>query len=119
MNSLATFLPDFMHFNAIESTNLILMLGLIMFLGALGGRLFQKLKIPQVVGYIVIGILIGQSGFQILSSKVIASLNPLSEMALALIGFLIGSELKINVIKDLQKKIQEYKDERAKNQSEY
>ncbi len=99
MNSLATFLPDFMHFNAIESTNLILMLGLIMFLGALGGRLFQKLKIPQVVGYIVIGILIGQSGFQILSSKVIASLNPLSEMALALIGFLIGSELKINVIK--------------------
>lgn len=99
MNTLAEFLPDFMHFNAVKGTNLILMLGLIMFLGALGGRLFQKLKIPQVVGYIVIGIIIGQSGFQILSAKVIEALNPLSEVALALIGFLIGSELKGSVIK--------------------
>lgn len=99
MNTLAEFLPDFMHFDAIEGTNLILMLGLIMFLGALGGRLFQKLKIPQVVGYIVIGILIGQSGFQVLSAKVIAALNPLSEVALSLIGFLIGAELKGSVIK--------------------
>lgn len=99
MNTLAEFLPDFLQFDVVQGTNLILMLGLIMFLGAIGGRLFQKLKIPQVVGYIVIGIIIGQSGFQVLSSSVITSLNPLSEVALALIGFLIGSELKTSVIK--------------------
>lgn len=98
MDTLADFFPDFMHFSKIEDTNLILLLGIILFLGAVGGRIFQKLKIPQVVGYIVIGIVIGQSGFQILSVNVIAALNPFSSVALSLIGFLIGSELKIQVI---------------------
>lgn len=99
MNIFAEFLPEFMHFSTLESANLILLLGLIMFLGAIGGRLFQKLKIPQVVGYIVIGVLIGQSGFQVLSISVINALEPLSSVALSLIGFLIGAELKLNVIK--------------------
>ena len=99
MNKLAEFLPDFMHFNAISSANLIFLIGIILLLGALGGRLFQKLKIPQVVGYIVIGIIIGQSGFQVLSANVISSLEPVSSIALALIGFLIGGELKISVLK--------------------
>ena len=99
MNKLAEFLPDFMHFNSLSSANLIFLIGIILLLGALGGRIFQKLKIPQVVGYIVIGIIIGQSGFQILSANVIANLEPVSSMALALIGFLIGGELKISVLK--------------------
>ena len=99
MNIFAQFLPDFMQFSTVEAANLILLLGLIMFLGALGGRLFQKLRIPQVVGYIVIGVLIGQSGLQLLSVPVITALEPLSSVALSLIGFLIGAELKIGVIK--------------------
>ena len=99
MNKLAEFLPDFMHFNALNSANLIFLIGTILLLGALGGRLFQKLKIPQVVGYIVIGIIIGQSGFQVLSANVISALEPVSSIALALIGFLIGGELKISVLK--------------------
>ena len=99
MNKLAEFLPDFMHFNAISGANLIFLIGTILLLGALGGRLFQKLKIPQVVGYIVIGIIIGQSGFQVLSANVISALEPVSSIALALIGFLIGGELKISVLK--------------------
>ena len=99
MNIFAQFLPDFMHFNAIDKMNLVLLFGLILLLGAMGGRLFQKLRIPQVVGYIVIGIIIGQSGFQILSSDVIVSLDPVSSIALSLIGFLIGGELKLNILK--------------------
>lgn len=99
MNTLSSLLPNFMHFFSVEATNLILLLGLIMFLGAIGGRLFQKLKIPQVVGYIVIGIIIGSSGFQILTPNTIAALDPISGVALSLIGFLIGAELKTSVIK--------------------
>lgn len=99
MNKLAEFLPAFMHFSRLENTNLILLLGIILLLGAFGGTVFKKLKIPQVVGYIVIGIIIGQSGFQILSAQIITALDPLSGIALALIGFLIGGELKTKVIK--------------------
>lgn len=99
MDSLANVLPDFLKISALESRNLILVLGLIMFLGAIGGWLFKKLRIPQVVGYIVIGIVIGASGFQILSPAVILSLNPVSSIALSLIGFMIGGELKLSTIK--------------------
>ena len=96
---LANLLPAVFHFSKIQATQLVLLLGIILFVGALGGWLFQKLKIPQVVGYIVMGILIGSSGFHILEPNVIAALDPISTVALSLIGFLIGGELKLNVIK--------------------
>ena len=96
---LSNILPEFMHFNSLQATQIVLLMGIVMFFGALGGRLFQKLKIPQVVGYIVIGIIIGSSGFQILRPETIAALNPISTVSLSLIGFLIGGELKLNVIK--------------------
>ncbi|MCR4734373.1 MAG: cation:proton antiporter [Treponema sp.] len=98
-NPLAHLLPDVMHFTGIEVTQLVLMLGLIMFLGSIGGWLFQKIKVPQVVGYIVIGILLGSSGFHVLEPKVISALDPISTVALSLIGFLVGGELKIDTVK--------------------
>ncbi len=70
-----------------------------MFFGSVGGRLFQKLKIPQVVGYIVVGIFLGVSGLLILGKETIVALNPISTIALTLIGFLVGAELKIDIIK--------------------
>ena len=96
---LAHILPEVMHFSQLQATQLVFLLGLIMFFGALGGRLFQKLHIPQVVGYIVIGIIIGSSGFQILGPSTITALNPISTIALSFIGFLVGAELKLSVIK--------------------
>lgn len=92
-------LPNVMHFTAIHATQLVLLIGIIMFAGAMGGWLFQKLKIPQVVGYIVMGILIGSSGMHILEPDVIAALDPISTVALSFIGFLIGGELKIDTIR--------------------
>ncbi len=92
-------LPSNLHFHSLHATQLVLLLGIVMFFGALGGRIFKKLKIPQVVGYIVIGIVIGSSGLQILGKATIAALNPVSTVALSMIGFLVGGELKLNVIK--------------------
>lgn len=95
----ADILPQALHFSRLEGSQLVLLLGIVMFFGAFGGRLFQKFKIPQVVGYIVIGIIIGASGFQILRPEIIAALNPINTVALSFIGFLVGGELKIDVIK--------------------
>ena len=78
--------------------NLLLLLGLALFSGAMGGRLFQRLRIPQVVGYISIGIVIGVSGLKLVSHDLIRALQPFNYFALALIGFMIGGELKKEVI---------------------
>ena len=79
--------------------NIILFLGIILFGGAIGGRLFQKIKIPQVVGYIIIGVILGQSGLKFIGMNMIKQLEPVSAVALSLIGFSIGGELKISVLK--------------------
>lgn len=97
-NPLAALIPSGFHFANI-GTQLALILGILMFFGTIGGHLFQKLHIPQVVGYFVIGILIGDSGFQIVTPDVIDLLNPISIIALGFIGFLVGGELKLDVIK--------------------
>lgn len=86
------------HFNY-EHLNLMLLLGIILFGGTLGGRIFQRIKIPQVVGYIIIGVILGRSIFGVLNADLVASLQPLSYFALSLIGFMIGGELKIKVFK--------------------
>ncbi len=96
---LAHVLPEIMQFTQLHGTQLVFLLGLILFCGAIGGRIFQKLKIPQVVGYIIIGIIIGSSGFQILGQDTIIALNPVSTIALSFIGFLVGAELKLDVIR--------------------
>ncbi|MBN2627711.1 MAG: cation:proton antiporter [Spirochaetales bacterium] len=88
---LQSFSPS--HFNT------VFLLGIVLFLGSAGGRLFQKIKIPQVVGYIAIGIILGQSGFRFISRESITDLQGFSSFALALIGFMIGGELKIQTIK--------------------
>ncbi len=88
-------------FNTVSTThvNMVLFLGIVLFGGALGGRLFQKIKIPQVVGYIVIGVILGQSGLKFIGPDMVTKMAPVSTVALSLIGFSIGGELKISVLK--------------------
>lgn len=78
--------------------NILFLLGLALFGGTIGGRLFQKIRIPQVVGYIAIGILIGESGLKLIGHDIIQKLQPFNYFALGLIGFMIGGELKKEVL---------------------
>ncbi len=93
LNSLIAFLQNNFHLN------ILFMLGIAIFCGTLGGRIFQKLKIPQVVGYIIIGIIIGTTGFNIVNKETVEGLQPFSYFALGIIGFMIGGELKIDVLR--------------------
>ncbi|MCI5523211.1 MAG: cation:proton antiporter [Spirochaetia bacterium] len=100
---LSNSLPNFMHFENLGSygSQLAIVLGIALFFGTLGGHFFQKLHVPQVVGYFIIGIIIGNSGLQLVQPEVIKTLNPISVIALAFIGFLVGGELKTDVIKKM------------------
>lgn len=73
----------------------LLLIGGAIFAGTVGGRLFQWLRVPQVVGYIAIGVLVGRSGLGLIGDVEILSLRPFNYFALGLIGFLVGGELKI------------------------
>lgn len=78
--------------------NLVLLFGLIILGGTFGARLFQKLHIPQVVGCIVVGILLGDV-LNLITATAIETLKPFTMFALGVIGFMIGGELRGNVFK--------------------
>ena len=56
-----------------SSSSILLILGLAVFGGIAGAWFFQKIKVPQVLGYLVIGIIIGKSGLHFINSDVISS----------------------------------------------
>ena len=78
---------------------ILVLLGIGVLGGALGAWFFQKIRIPQVVGYIAFGILIGKSGFKFLHSENIEQLRAFTWFALGIIGFLVGGELKFETFK--------------------
>ncbi len=82
---------------SIQHLNILFLLGLALFSGVIGGRLLQKLKIPKVVGYILIGVILGETGLNIINKGIITTLAPFNYFALGLIGFMVGGELKKKV----------------------
>lgn len=78
--------------------NLALLFGLVILGGAFGARLFQKFHIPQVVGCIIVGIILGDV-LEVITPERIDKLKPFTMFALGVIGFMIGSELRGDVFK--------------------
>ena len=66
-------------------------LGVILLLALLAGHLVKFLRIPEVTGYILAGVALGPSVLGWVSSENLAALEVLSEVALGLILFSIGS----------------------------
>ncbi len=71
------------------------------FFGFIGGKIFNKFKFPAVVGYIITGMLLGPSLFNIFSLNTVARLGILSDFALGIVAFSIGNELRIGVLKKI------------------
>lgn len=74
--------------------NNLLIIGICLSAGLLASYIFKWLKIPQVVGHISIGVLLGISGFKLLDLDSIYQLEDLTLIALGFIGMMIGSELR-------------------------
>ncbi|MDA3838414.1 MAG: cation:proton antiporter [Candidatus Delongbacteria bacterium] len=88
-----------------EPQNILLYLG-ILFLISTGNKILsKKLNIPEVTGYVVIGVLCGQSVFNVFNDQMIENLKHLSSIALGIIAFTIGVELRFSVLKKIGKSI--------------
>ncbi|MDA3871918.1 MAG: cation:proton antiporter [Candidatus Marinimicrobia bacterium] len=81
------------------SYGILLIFGISIFGGLVSAFAAKKMKIPQVIGYIITGIIIGESGFKIVSSQEIIKLAPFNFFVLGIIGFLVGAEIKFSTMK--------------------
>ncbi len=80
---------------------MILSLGIILLLGFLIGYLFDKLRVPGIVGMILMGILIGPSFLNIISPDLIAISPILRQIALVIILTRAGLSLDIKKLKTI------------------
>lgn len=85
--------------------NYIFVIGIVLFLSILGAILSGRLKIPYVVGYITVGIIVGKSFLGIIDENKLVGMTESMSFTLGMIGFLIGSELKIDIFKKYGRKI--------------
>lgn len=81
----------------------LMLLGMGVLGGALGAWFFQRIRVPQVVGYIAFGLLIGKSGLKLLQTEDIENFRSFTWFALGIIGFLVGGELKFDTFRQYGK----------------
>lgn len=87
------------------TTDLLLAVGVMITVGLLGGVLSNRVKFPRVTGYIVVGILLSPSVFNLVSRTTIDSLDIVTHIALGIIAYLIGASLRLESIRKLGRSI--------------
>jgi Kef-type K+ transport system membrane component KefB len=83
----------------------LLSVGLIFVLGAFMKWLCQKIKLLNVVGYLMLGLIIGPEILGIIDYNFIKESHIITDMSLALISVLVGANLKYSMIKEFWKQI--------------
>ncbi len=85
--------------------NILAVIGLVIGLSFLGSKVFQRIGIPQVVGFIVIGVVLGTSFLNLIPLELSEELAFVSQIALGLIGFDIGSHLLFSELRGMGRSI--------------
>jgi Kef-type K+ transport system membrane component KefB len=86
---MTTFLPQYPF-----PPNPVLLFGLLLLAGVAGGELVKRvLNLPRIVGYVLIGLLLGASGSNLLDARLVAESWIFVEIALGLVLFELGRRL--------------------------
>lgn len=80
--------------------DILLKISIVLAVGALGGKIVRRFKLPDVTGYLVAGLFLGPSFFKLITEQDMQSFEAINELALGVIAFTIGSEF---VLKDMLK----------------
>ncbi|HIE43573.1 MAG TPA: cation:proton antiporter [Candidatus Omnitrophica bacterium] len=86
--------------------NIVFALGVLLLVGYFSGRVARKFRLPEISGYILAGVLIGPSGFNLIPEEILVKdLSWVVDITLGLIAFSIGGSLNLARIRRLEKSI--------------
>ena len=74
-------------------------IALLAWLAYLVSRLLARRHLPELVGFLIVGALLGPSGVELISDHELASLRPLTEVALAILMFVIGERVSTRALR--------------------
>lgn len=75
--------------------------GLMIGCGFIGGKISSRLKFPSVVGYLIAGLLMGPSFLNVLNLKLLENMGIFNDLALGLVAFIIGSEMRLSTLRKM------------------
>lgn len=76
-------------------SELLLALGLLLLGAWLAGRLFERLRLPKLTGYLALGLLAGPSLLGLVSKDAQANLRFVNHLAVSLIALTAGGEIRL------------------------
>lgn len=79
--------------------------GIAILAGFFVAKLIFRFKIPSVAAYVLIGILLGSSVLDVFHEDMIENIGVINDIALGLIAFIIGGELRWKQLKKLGKSV--------------
>ena len=80
--------------------------GLLMALGFLGGKAVGIIKLPSITGYLLIGLLIGPSVFNVVTPDNLSQLSHVvTPVVLGVIAYMIGGSLRLSSLSGLKRNI--------------
>ena len=68
-------------------------------LAYLASRLLARRHLPELVGFLIVGALLGPSGIELVSEHELAAVRPLTEIALAILMFVIGERVSVRALR--------------------
>jgi len=89
----------------LHEANPLLALAIVLIIGAMGGHLASRARLPGITGYILAGVLLGGGGLNLLGSHAAVRLQPLTEFALGLMAVTIGAHLNLRRLRNAGKRL--------------
>ncbi len=83
--------------------HLFLNLGIAIILALLSSKIIKKLHLPNVTGYLIMGLIAGPYVLKLIPLEAVESFGAIPEIALGFIAFSIGAEFKIKYLKKVGK----------------
>lgn len=88
-----------LHNNAIFNVGILIVFGLV------GGKLISLIRFPKITGFILMGILVGPSVLNIINEGMVDSFSIIRDVAIGIIGYTIGLELRFSKLKKTGKTV--------------
>jgi mannitol/fructose-specific phosphotransferase system IIA component (Ntr-type)/NhaP-type Na+/H+ or K+/H+ antiporter len=83
----------------------LLILATVLLTGMTLGWLATRVHLPSVTGQIIAGLVIGQAGLGLFDEQAVAGLQPLTHLALAWIGAVLGAHLNLRRLRNAGKRL--------------
>ncbi len=83
----------------------VLVVGAVLFVGAVSARLVELVRLPSITGYIIAGLALGPQGVELISESMLKPLHVFTLVSLGAIAFNIGSEFDFPKLRQIGGKI--------------